>query len=329
MPKHLSRWPIAAATLLLACGAFAQTAPDAVPGYPNRPVKIIVPFGPGGPTDVMARLLAQRLSDRLGKQFYVENQGGAGSNLGMGNTARSAPDGHTMMVVSSSFVVNPSLYEKVPYDPIKDFAPVTLAASSPQVLVVNAAVPVTSVKELIDYFKANPDRRNFASPGVGTSGHLAGEMLRLSVGLDLVHVPFNGAGPTMTAMLGNHATMAFTALPPAATNIKEGKLRALAVTSAKRYASFPDVPTLAEVGFPDQESDVMAGILVPAGTPKEIVTLLQREIARVIADPETRARLDAIGFEPVANTPEEFAALIGREIPRWAKIVRDAKVPKM
>ncbi len=319
---HLPRCLIVAA-LVAASPCLAQTAP---PDYPNRTVRIIVPFAPAGPSDVIARLLAQKLSESLGKQFYVENEGGAGGNIGMGAAAKAPPDGHTLLVVSSSFVVNPSLYEKAPYDPVRDFTPITLAAVSPQVLLVNAGLPVKSVAELIDYLKANPAKANFASPGAGTTGHLAGEMFRLSLGLDLVHVPFNGAGPTINAMIGNQVTMAFTALPPAASNIKAGTLRALAVTSARRSPAFPDVPTLAEAGVPDQESDVMQGILAPAGTPPAIVALLNREIVRIVGLPDVKDKLAALGFEPVADRPEQFGARIRAEVAKWGKVVRDAKI---
>jgi tripartite-type tricarboxylate transporter receptor subunit TctC len=319
-------WTLSAA-LLLSGALHAQNAPsNVVTPYPMRPVRIIVPFAPGGPSDALARILAQKLTDNLGKTFYVENHAGVGGNVGMGLAANSPADGYTFLVVSSSFVVNPSLYTQVPYDPFKSFTPITLAAASPQVLMVHPSVPARTVQELVALVRSNPGKHSIASPGTGTTGHLACEMFRLSLNLDLVHVPFNGAGPLITSTIGGHTTIAISALPPAAPHIKSGTLRALAVTSAKRSPAFPDVPTLAETGIPDQESDVIQGFLAPAGTPKEIIDLLHREIVKIIALPDVQERFVALGFNPVANTPTEFAALIKLEVAKWGKIVREAKI---
>ncbi|HVY98332.1 MAG TPA: tripartite tricarboxylate transporter substrate binding protein [Dongiaceae bacterium] len=325
------KWTVRAlafvAAILAAGASQAQNAPAvAASGYPERSVKVIVPFAPGGPTDVMARLLAQKLTERLGKQFFVENQAGAGGNIGMANAAKAAPDGYTILVVSSSFVVNPSLYTRVPYDPYKDFAPVTIAGDSPNVLVVNPSVPAKSVKELVDLIRANPGKYNFASAGTGTTPHLSGELFKLSLKLDLVHVPFNGAGPAIQSTVAGHTPIAFTALPPTTAHVKEGRLRALAVTSRKRTSALPDVPTMEEAGLKDQEADTMQGILVPAGTPKEIVERLHREIAAIVATPEIRERFDVLGFEPVADTPGEFAARIKVEIEKWGKVIKAAHI---
>jgi tripartite-type tricarboxylate transporter receptor subunit TctC len=303
-------WPLAAR---------AQT-------YPTRPVRIIVPFAPAGPTDVFARLLVQKLSQNLGQQFYIENQVGAGGNIGMGNAARAAPDGYTIVFVSTSYIVNPSLYAKIPYDPFKDFAPVTLAAISPNVLTVHPSIPARTVKELIAEIKANPSKYSFASAGLGTTPHLSGELFKLSQGLDLVHVPFNGSAPAIQSALAGHTPIAFTVVTPVVPQVKEGKLRALAVTTPKRSPALPDVPTLAEAGLPDQEADTMQGILVPAGTPKAIIDLLHSEIVKVMALPDVKERMAVLGFEPVANTPEEFAARIRAEIPKWGKVIRDANI---
>lgn len=314
---------------LLVCGfALMIGAPaQAQQGsYPNRPVRMIVPFAPGGPTDVIARLIAQKLSEGLGKQFYVENHPGAGGNLGMGQAAQAAPDGYTILVVSSSFVVNPSLYAKIPYDPYKDFAPVTIAAASPNVLVVHPSIEAKTVKELVALIKNNPGKYNYASPGAGTTPHLSGELFRLTLGLDLVHVPFGGAGPAIGSAVAGHTPIAFTALPPAAPQIKQGNLRALAITSSKRTPGLPDIPTMAEAGLIDQEADTLQGVLVPAATPKEIVQLLHREIVKAIALPDVKERLATLGFEPVANTPEQFSDQIKVEITKWGKVIRDAKL---
>jgi tripartite-type tricarboxylate transporter receptor subunit TctC len=303
-------WPIAAR---------AQT-------YPTHPVRIIVPFAPAGPTDVFARLLVQKLSQNLGQQFYIENQVGAGGNIGMGNAARAAPDGYTIVFVSTSYIVNPSLYAKIPYDPFKDFAPVTLAAVSPNVLTVHPSIPARTVKELIAEIKANPGKYSFASAGLGTTPHLSGELFKLSQGLDLVHVPFNGSAPAIQSALAGHTPIAFTVVTPVVPQVKEGKLRALAVTTPRRSPALPEVPTLAEAGLPDQEADTMQGILVPAGTPKAIIDLLHGEIVKVMALPDVKERMAVLGFEPVANTPEEFAARIKAEIPKWGKVIRDANI---
>jgi len=307
------------AALFAAGAAGAQT-------WPSKPVRMIVPFAPGGPTDVMARILSQRLSEGLGQQFVVENRPGAGGNIGMGIAAKAAPDGYTVLVASSSYVVNPSLYAKAGYDPYKDFAPVTVAAASPNVLVVHPSVPAKNVQELVALIRANPGKHNYAQPGTGTTPHLSGELFRLSFKLDIVNVPFGGAGPAVASAVGNQTPIAFVALPPATPHVKSGALRALAVTSAKRVAALPDVPTMAESGAPDQEAETMQGVLLPAGTPREIIDRLQREIARIVALPDVRERLSGLGFEPVANTPEEFAAYIRAEVNKWAKVIREAGI---
>jgi tripartite-type tricarboxylate transporter receptor subunit TctC len=289
-------------------------------------VRIIVPFAAAGPTDVMARIIAQKLSDNLGKTFYVENHPGAGGNIGMGMAATAPADGYTILVVSSSFVVNPSLYAKIPYDPYKNFIPITVAGVSPNVLVVHPSIPAKTVKELVELIKANPGKHSFASPGIGTTPHLSGELFKLSLGLDLVHVPFGGAGPAIGSAVGGHTPIAFTALPPAAPHVKSGALRALAVTSAKRSPALPDVPTMAEAGLSGQEADTLQGVLVPAGTPKAIVDLLYREIVKIVALPDVQARFAALGFAAVANSPDQFAAQIKAEIAKWEKVIREAKI---
>ena len=308
-----------AAVLLSAASAFAQ-------GYPNRAVRVVVGFAAGGPTDVIARIVAQKLSETLGHQFYVENIGGAGSNTASAQVARAAPDGYTIMVISTGFMVNMSLYAKVPYDAVKDFAPVTLICYSPNVVSVNPSVPAKTVLELRDLIKANPGKYSFAGPGTGSTPHLSGELFRLTYDLDFPHVPFTGAGPAIQSTLGGHTPVAFSALPPAVPAAKDGKLRVLGVAADKRVAALPDVPTFAEQGITGQDSDTLTGLVVPAGTPKEIVDLLQREIAKIVAQPDVKEKLDALGFIAVANKPEEFAARIKSEIEKWGKVVRDAKL---
>src|SRR6187397_549155 len=282
----------------------------AAAGYPDHPVKIVVPFAPAGPTDVMARLIAQKLSESLKQQFYIENHPGAGGNIGMTQVAKSPPDGYTILVASSSYVVNPSLYAKNPYDPFKDF-------------------PAKSVKELVELIKKNPGKYNYAMPGTGTTPHLAGELFKLTFHLDLTTVPFNGAGPAIQSAVAGHTPIAFTALPPTAPQVQAGKLRGLAVTSAKRSSALPDVPTMAEAGVTGQESETMQGILVPAGTPKEIVDLLNREIVKAMALPDVKEKCAQLGFDPVANKPDEFAAYIKKEVEKWGKVIKDANIPQI
>ena len=311
----------AAAALLVAAPCFAQ-AP-----YPARSVRMIVPFAAGGPTDVIARVVAQKLSERLGQQFYVENLPGAGGNTGTAQAAKAGADGYTLLVVSTGFIVNPSLYVKgVPYDPVKDFAPVTLVAASPNVLTVNPSVAAKSAQELIALIKASPGKYSFAQPATGSTPHLNGELFKLQFGLDLVMVPFTGAAPAVTSTIAGHTPIAFTALPPAIANIRDGKLRGLAVLSHKRVAALPDVPTAAEAGIPGHEGDTLTGLVVPAGTPKAVVDKLNAEIKKLVALPDVKEKLEALGFGPVADTPAEFAARITTETAKWAKVINEAKI---
>ena len=301
---------LAAAWLL--SGVVAASAEN----YPTRPVRVVVGFPAGGPTDAIARIVAQKLTDNLGQQFFVENIGG---NTAAGQVARVTPDGYTIMAISTGFVVNPSLYAKVPYDPIKDFAPVTLVAASPNIVVVNPQVPAKTLPELVQLIRDNPGKYSFAGPGVGSTPHLGGELFRLAFKL-------TGAGPAVQATVGGHTPIAFTALPSSLSAVQAGQLRALGVASAERAAGLPDVPTYAEQGVKDQDADTLTGIVAPAGTPKEIVDLLYREIAKIVAQPDVKERLTVLGFNPVANTPEQYGARIRLEIDKWGKVVRDAKL---
>ncbi|MBR1212042.1 tripartite tricarboxylate transporter substrate binding protein [Bradyrhizobium sp. JYMT SZCCT0180] len=313
-------------TLLAAALLLGAVPTVSAQGYPNRPVRVVVGFPAGGPTDVIARMVSQKLSDALGQQFFVENIGGAGGNTASGQVVRATPDGYTLMVVSTGFVVNPSLYAKVPYDAVKDFAPVTLVAVSPNVVVVNPSVPARSLPELVQLIRDNPGKYGFAGPGVGSTPHLGGELFRLAFSLDLVHVPFTGAAPAIQSTVGGHTPIAFTALPPALSAVQAGQLRALGVAASERAIQLPDVPTFAEQGIKDQEADTITGVLAPAGTPKEIVDLLYREIAKAVGQADVKERLTALGFKPVANRPEEFGARIKLEMEKWGKVVRDAKL---
>jgi tripartite-type tricarboxylate transporter receptor subunit TctC len=315
----LIRGLVVLVALLCADAALAQT-------YPNKPIRMLVPFAAGGPTDVIARLVAQKVSESFGQQVVIENIPGGGGNTAAGMAARAAPDGYTILAVSTSFIVNPSMYSKVPFDPVKDFAPISLVAASPNVLFVNPQVPVMSVKELIDLVKANPGKYSYAQPATGSTPHLAGELFKLKYNLDLVTVPFNGAALAVNSTIGGHTPIAFTALPPAMSNLKEGKLRGLALLAHKRSASLPDVPTMAEAGIPDQESDTLTGMVAPAGTPKEIVDKWNAEIVKMVAQPDMQKRLLELGFDGVANSPEEFGVRIKSEIAKWGKVVHDANI---
>jgi tripartite-type tricarboxylate transporter receptor subunit TctC len=313
---------------LAAAAAAAAFVPRIVTAqtYPARPVRVIVPFAPGGPTDVFARLMAQKLSEHMGAQFYVENIAGAGGNIGAGRAAQSPPDGYTMLVNGANHVVNPALYPHVPYDPAKDFDPVTLAVTSPAVLTVNPALPVQTVKDLVVLIKANPGKYSFASPGTGTPPHLVGELFRLSLGLDLVHVPFNGGGPAIGSAVAGHTPISFGSMAPAVPLVRDGKLRALAVSTKTRSQALPEVPTMIEAGYPEVAGESWFAVAVPAGTPKEIITLLQREIAHAITLPDMKERLATLGYEPVASTPEECAALFRMEIAKWGRVIGAAGI---
>jgi tripartite-type tricarboxylate transporter receptor subunit TctC len=311
------------------CVALFAGAAHAQP-YPNKLVRIIVPFPAGGPTDVMARLIGTKLSERLGQQFIVENIAGAAGNIGMANAAKQPGDGYTILFVSSSFVVNPSLYNKPPYDPDKDFVPITKAAAATHALIANPDVPARSVKELVDLIKADPTKYTIASPGAGTTPHLSIELFKQSLGLnELLVIPFSGGNPSILSVVAGHTPLSFQAIPPATALIRDGKLRALAVTSLKRAAALPDVPTLDELGLKGQEAETMQGVLAPAGTPKEIVDLLQREIAVILGLPDVKDRVLALGFEPSAITPAEFGAYIKVEIAKWRSVIEKGNIPKI
>lgn len=294
--------------------------------YPARPVRVIVPFAPGGPNDLAARLIAQGLSDQLGKQFYVENIAGAGGNIGTAQAARAAPDGYTVLLVAPSYAANPSLFDKVGYDPHQSFDAVTMAVTAPTVLTVHPSMAAGTVKELVDLIKAHPGKFSYASPGAGTPPHLLGELFRLSLQLDLVHVPFSSGGTAIGSTVAGHTPISFGALPPAVPHVKEGKLRALALTSDTSSRVLPGVPTIAEAGYPDMAADIWSAVLVPAGTPRDVITLLQTAIAKVIKLPDVRERMGSLGYEPVGNAPGECAAQIAAEATKWAKVIKDAGI---
>jgi tripartite-type tricarboxylate transporter receptor subunit TctC len=294
--------------------------------YPTRPVRVIVTTGPGGQGDITARLVAAKLTENLGQSFYVENIGGGGGNIAMGTAARAAPDGYTILAATSNLVTNVGLYPKIPYDPDKDFAPISLLCSSPHLLTVHPSVPAQNVNELIALAKAGPGKFSFASAGRGTPAHLAGELFKLTFGLDITHVPFNGGGPATAATVGGHVPIGVPALPTGVTYVRGGNLRALALFSSKRSSALPEVPTMAEASGHDLPADIINGFVVPSGTPKPVIDLLYREVIKVMAMPDTREKLAGMGFDPVASTPEEFDVWMRRELNRWGKVIRDANI---
>jgi tripartite-type tricarboxylate transporter receptor subunit TctC len=316
--KTMIRSLVCLAALLSAGSAPAQT-------YPTKPIRMIVTFAAGGPTDVIARIIAQKASETFGHQVVVENIAGAGGNIALAAALRAPADGYTVVAVSTGFIVNPSLYAKVPYA-IKDFAPISLVAASPNVITVHPSFPAKTVQELIALVKANPGKYSYAQPGIGSTPHLAGELFKMKFGLDLTMVPFSSAAPAITSTIGGHTPIAFTALPPAIANVKDNKLRGLAVLAAKRNPELADVPTMAEAGVPDQESDTVTGIVTLAGTPPDIVDRWHREIARIVALPEVNQRLRTLGFDPVGNSPTEYAERIRTEGAKWDRVVKDAKI---
>ena len=318
---------LAVAALFAAMFAALFAAPGrAADNYPDHKVRVIVPFAAGGPTDVIGRMVAERLSDAWGQQLYVENMPGAGGNIGVEAAGRAAPDGYTIVVVSTGFIINPSMYSKIGYDPVKDFTPISLVAASPNIVTVHPSVPAKDLKELIALIKANPGKYSYAQPATGSTPHLAGELFKQTYNLDLVTVPFNGAPLAINSTLGNHTPIAFTALPPAMGNVKDGSLRGVAILAKERLAALPDLPTNVEEGVPGLESDTLTGILAPAGTPKAIIDKWNAAIVKMAADPETRKKLDTLGFVPVANSPDQFADRIKAEMARWDKVVKAAGI---
>lgn len=320
----MKRRMLIAAVMAGLTGLGAATA--AAQDYPNRPVRMIVPFAAGGPTDVIARIVAIKLTEGLGQQVVVDNRAGAGGNIGMGLAAAASPDGHTVIVVSSSFVVNPGLYSSIPYDPYKSFIPVSNMAASPNVFTIHPTIPAKNMKELLTLVSADPKKFSIATPGVGTTPDLSAQLLKLTTKLDFITVPFGGAGPAVGAVVANQVPIGCTALPPTTPHIQGGRLRAIAVTSAKRVGAIPDVPTMAEVGFKGQEADTLQGLLVPAGTPKAVVDRLHGQVVKMMAQPDVRSRIEGLGFDIIASSPAEFAAQVKVEVEKWTKVVKAAGI---
>jgi tripartite-type tricarboxylate transporter receptor subunit TctC len=314
--------------LLIGAAAASSLAPAGAKaaGYPERPVKIIVPFAPAGPTDIMARILVAHLGDAIGGTLIVENKPGAGGNIGIGAAAHAEPDGHTLLITSSAYVVNPGLYAKIPYDPYTDFAPIAELGTSPNVILVDPKLGVNSIPDLIARAKANPDELNYASPGIGTTPHLSGELFKIVGGIQITHVPFSGAGPAVQAVLSGTTQIAFAALPPARPHIESGALKALAVTGARRWFDLPDVPTMVDLGYTDFISDTFQGFLAPAKTPPAIVELLSTKSIEILKKPAIAEQLRNNGFEVIANGPDGMRKRIADEVPKWRDIVAKAGI---
>ena len=314
-------------SLALLIGALQPSLAQAqAQDYPNRVVRIIVPFAPGGPSDIIARLLSQKLSENLGKSFIVENKPGGSANIGIAQVAKSPADGYTLLLVSSSFVIYPSLFSNPGFDVIKDFAPVGLPVSSPNILVAHPSFPAKTMKEFIQLVKANPGKFDYASPGIGTGPHLSAELLVLKAGIDMKHIPYNGGGPALQAVLGNQVPFGLSALPPAMPQVTSGKLIPLALTSKTRIASLPNVPTIAESGFPDFEGDTQQFVAAPSGTPKAIVDLLNTEISKIVSSAEMKERLGSMGYLISTPSPEQTTQIIKNEVDKWSKVIKSAKI---
>jgi tripartite-type tricarboxylate transporter receptor subunit TctC len=316
-------------TALMALGAVLSfTAPLAAQaqGYPERPIKFVVPYPPGGGTDVVARIVQPRLQAVLGQSIVIDNKGGAGGSLGTDIVSKAAPDGYTVLFTLSSHTINPAIFPKLPYDTLKDFEPVGLVASLPQLLAANPGVPVRTVADLVAQAKAAPDKFSFASVGNGSPGHLAGELMVIRTGAQMVHIPYRGGGPAVTDVMGGQVPLIWVSIPAAAQQVKAGKLRALAVSTLKRSPAFPDVPTMHEAGVADFEVDSWYAMLVPAKTPRAIIDRLNKALNTVLAEPAIRSQLLEQGADAVGGTPEALGKVIAAELPKWAKLAKDANI---
>ena len=314
--KRLFRTTAAIAAALVALGAQAQ-------GYPTRPVKIIVPFGPGGFTDVVARILQSQLGAALGQPIVIENKPGAGSTIGTAEVAKAKPDGYTLAMVSTTHVITPSIYKKMPYDALADFTPVMKLAEGPYVLVVHPSLPAKNVKELIALAKAEPGKIDYASSGNGSSQHLVGALFGQMAGVKLNHVPYKGSGQAMQDVVGGQVKVSFVGGPNAVPYLNAGKLRALGVTTKKRSADLPDIPSIDEAGVPGYDATLWLGLLAPPGTPADVVAILREGVTKALSSPEARKLVNSAGVDVALSTPEEFAALMKSELERWGKVVRE------
>ena len=319
--RFLARIMAGIGLLLCVTAAWSQSG-----SFPNRPIHVIVPFPPGGAVDPIARSIGQKLEEAWGQPVLVDNKPGASTIIGSDFVAKAAPDGHTVILIATSFTVNPSAYSKLPFDPVKDFAPISLVSRLPNMLVVNSQLPVNSVKELIDYLKARPGKVNFSSIGYGTTQHLTGELFKSMAGVNMVHVPYKGSGPSMMSVVSGETSVTFDSVFLLTPQVKAGKLRALAATGTKRTPLAPNLPTASESGLPGFDVGGWVGFLAPAGTPQEVVQKWHQHVARILQTPEFRERQISQGLEPVGSTPEYFAEFIKTEIAKWGKVVKQAGI---
>ncbi len=310
---------------LVLCSIFVAAA-GAQEAYPSRPVRFILPFPPGGGTDILGRLIAERLSAGLGQPVVTENRGGAGGNVGAEAAAHSAPDGYTIVLVAPSLAISPSLYSKLNYDPVKDLAPVSLVATVPNVMLTNPSVEAKNLQEFIALARARPGAMNYGSGGAGTSNHLAGELFNIVTGAKLVHVPYKGVNLAMQGVLAGEIHLVFIGIPAALPHIKAGRLRALALVAPQRSPALPELPTAAEAGLKDFEVTTWYGVMTPAGTPRPIVTRLNAELVKIMHAPDVKERLAGMATDPLTSTPEEFAAYLRQEIAKWGDVVRRANL---
>ncbi len=306
--------------------AVALAAPAGAQSYPAKPVRFILPFPPGGPTDILGRIIGQRLAVQLNQPVVPENRPGAGGNVGTEFAAKQPADGYAIVLASPSLSISPGLYKKLGYDPVKDFAPITLVAQIPNVLLVHPSVPVKTLKEFVQLAKAHPGKLNFGSGGLGTSNHLGSEMLKGLTGINMVHVPYKGSNEAMIGMIGGHVDMVVIGVPPTLPHIKAGRVRPLAVLAAERLPYLPDVPTSKEAGVANYEVITSYGILAPAGTPREVINRLNAEWLKIAVMAETKERMSGAGYEPMTSTPEQYGEFIKTEMVRWAKVIKDANV---
>ena len=318
--NKIARWSALLLCCLGALPSYAQT-------YPARAVRMIVPFPPGGPNDILARVVSQKMSESLGQQIIVDNRGGAGGIIGTEAGAKAAPDGYTLLLSGTAALsINPSLHAKLPYDPVKDFAPISLLATAPSILIVHPTLPVKTVKEFVALAKKRPGQLNYASAGVGTPPHLAGELFKSMAGIDITHVPYKGGGPALTDLLAGQVELYFSGISSAIPLIREGRVKAIAVTSAKRSSVMPDMPTIAESGLPGYEVGNWYAILGPAGLPRDIVSRINTEIVKALKSQDTHKRVLELGADPVGSSPEQLASYMKAEIAKWAKVIKAAGI---
>ncbi len=307
---------------MLSCAAWLPVA--SAQTYPTKPIRLVIPYPPGGGTDIIGRTVAQKLTDSFSQQVVPDNRGGAGGTIGTDLVAKSNPDGYTLLMVPTSHVINPSIYPKLPYDTVKDFAPIALAASATIVLVAHPSVPVKSVKDLIALTKSKPGELNFGSAGNGTVFHLTGELFKRQAGIDMIHVPFKGGGPTVAAVAGGQINLAFETMLALFPHIKANRVRAMAVTGAQRSSVMPELPTVAELGFPAIVAENWYGFYAPTGTPKPVISRLNAEIVSILKQPDVKSRFQGLGTEVLGSTPEELGAYVNREMAKWSKTAKEA-----